>query len=284
MVLLAWFLGDPLYGGIYKWADEKGKVHFTENPGQIPPQYREKNKLEVIENEDSSAGTGDYPRQKGLPETSAGNLSSSGQSGEVKPVSKDQLQGFRNHYDKNYKTMTVSLEGLPSLGSHSAPVAIVEFTDYQCPYCRKHVFGALPQINAVYIEKGKVRYMIRDFPLDFHKRAPKAAEAAHCAGDQGEYWKMHHAIFDRRNFKVRDFIDFAKMIGLNTERYQDCMDVEKHKSRVQASFREASGKGISGTPSFVIGKTNGGKVTGYVLSGAQSFKHFSEMIQFFLAY
>ena len=275
-------LTGPLYAEIYKWKDENGSIHFTEDPAKIPPQYRTKEKLETIEMKSSSESLA-YPRQSGLPEVPAGNTSSAPVAGKSKLISKDRVQAYREHYDKHYKKMSVSLRGLPSLGRRSAPVAIVEFTDYQCTFCRKHVFNTLPALKSAYIDKGKVQYMIRDFPLGFHKLAPKAAEAAHCAGDQGEYWKMHQAIFSRRGFRLNDLFAIAKNIGLNTRSYKACMTRDKHRRRVERSFKEAHGRGIRGTPSFVVGKSKAGKVTGYVMSGVKDFEYFSEMIEFFRA-
>ncbi|MCH8209285.1 MAG: thioredoxin domain-containing protein [Nitrospinae bacterium] len=282
VVFLFCGLTAPLYAEIYKWKDENGSIHFTEDPAKIPPQFRTKEKVETIEMEGSSESL-DYPCQNGLPDGQSGNTTSAPVAGKIKRISKDRVQAYRKHYDKHYKKMSVSLRGLPRLGRRSAPVAIVEFTDYQCPSCRKYVFNTFQALKSAYIDKGKVKYLIRDFPLDFHKLAPKAAEAAHCAGDQGKYWEMHHAIFSRRGFRMNDLFDFGKAIGLNTKNYKVCMKSNKHRQRVERSFNQAKGRGINATPSFVVGKYKAGKVTGYKMSGSSGFKYFSEMIEFFLA-
>jgi protein-disulfide isomerase len=93
----------------------------------------------------------------------------------------------------------VSLSGNPMLGNKDAPITLIEFSDYQCPYCAQLAQAAWPSLKAEYIDTGKVRYVFRDFPLDhIHLHARKVAEAAHCTGDQGKFWEMHDVLFHNR--------------------------------------------------------------------------------------
>ena len=92
----------------------------------------------------------------------------------------------------------IGIGGNPALGDPAAPVTIVEFIDYQCPYCQGYAKNTFPRLKASYIDTGKVRYVARDFPLAKHERARPAAIAAACAGEQGWFWEMHDALFDRR--------------------------------------------------------------------------------------
>jgi protein-disulfide isomerase len=161
------------------------------------------------------------------------------------------------------------------LGDPSAPITIVEFTDYQCPYCSRHSLETLPQIVEKLIDSGQVYYQIKDLPLEqLHPNARLAAAAARCAGDEDEYWSMHDLIFDRQsewaplgNREVTDaFNSFAREISLNETSFSDCLSSGKHDASIDDNLAEAGALGISGTPFFFI--------DGYPLNGARPFEHF----------
>lgn len=99
---------------------------------------------------------------------------------------------------KDKTKLTIDVTGEPSLGKEGAPVTVVEFTDYQCPFCVRAFSDTYPQLRKDYIDTGKVKYVIRDFPLPFHSNAQKAAETANCAQDQGKYWQMHDKLFEQQ--------------------------------------------------------------------------------------
>jgi len=155
------------------------------------------------------------------------------------------------------QNVTVGLDDDPSLGDPNAPLTLVEFSDYQCPFCARHFRETLPQITAEYIKTGKLRYVFRDFPLDFHAQAERAAQAAHCAGDQGKYWPMHDQLFgDPRAIGLGDFTAQATAIGLDLVRFNACLSGGKYAEEVKKDLQEGQQLGITGTPGFFVGRTD----------------------------
>jgi protein-disulfide isomerase len=173
------------------------------------------------------------------------------------------------------QTGKLRLEGGFSLGSSDAPVTVVEFTDYVCPFCRQFQSTTFAEIRKKYIDTGKVRFVIRDFPLPNHPDAMPAAEAARCAGDQGKFWPMHDALFsDPGKLERKSLIDSAEALKLDVEAFRACLDGGKHKLEIQNDMQVASSLQIQATPSFLIGKTKGDEVSGTILVGAQPFAAF----------
>lgn len=156
----------------------------------------------------------------------------------------------------------------PAIGPKDAPVRIIEFTDYQCPFCGK----ARPTINQVLAEyKGKVRYVLRDFPLSFHKDALKAHEAARCAGEQDKLWEMNKKLFEnQRAIKVEDLKKYAGEIKLKMDKFEECLDSGKFADVVKQNQEYGEKVGVSGTPAFFI--------NGRMISGARPFSSFKEII------
>ncbi len=158
------------------------------------------------------------------------------------------------------------------LGNDDAPVTIIEFSDYECPFCTRFYLNTLPQIKSEYIDTGKVKLIYRDFPLNFHANAQKAAEAAECAGEQGKYYEMHDKLFDGGVVGgVSSFKQYAKNIRLNAGEFDACLDSGEMASEVQKDFQEGQKAGVRGTPTFFI--------NGQILTGAQPFEVFKEMIE-----
>jgi protein-disulfide isomerase len=169
----------------------------------------------------------------------------------------------------------------PSLGKSDAPVTIIEFSDYQCPFCQRYASSTLPELKRDYVDTGKVRYIYRDFPLDaIHPDARKAAEAAHCAGDQGKYWEMHDVLFKNwRALKVDNLKAYARAMELNEDKFTACLDQGKYASVVNENVAVGSALGITGTPNFFIGKTTSdGTIEGANLRGAQPTVNFRRVI------
>ncbi|MFN4182613.1 MAG: DsbA family protein [bacterium] len=179
----------------------------------------------------------------------------------------------------------VSIEGSPYFGSADAPVVIVEFTDYQCPFCGRHFRETLPLIRREYVEKGKVKYVLKDYPLDFHPQAKPTALAARCAGAQGKYWEMHDALFARQAMLGPVlFQQLARELQLNPEEFQECLTSGTFEKAVASDIASAQQAGIRGTPSFIIGKpTITGKVAGTILVGAVPFEKFQEILDALLS-
>ncbi len=128
---------------------------------------------------------------------------------------------------------------------------------------------------------GKIRYTFRDFPLSIHPQAPKAAEAAECAGEQGKFWQMHDLLFEQQSTwsgqsnAVDTFKGFAGKLGLNQTQFNTCIDGDKFKSQIDASVAQGTADGVSGTPAFLI--------EGQLLSGAQPLSTFQQTIDYYLA-
>lgn len=174
----------------------------------------------------------------------------------------------------------------PSLGRADAPVTIVEFSDYQCPFCGRFFATTLPALKTEYIETGKVRYVFRDYPIDqLHPQARKAAEAAHCAGEQGQYWKMHDMLFQNANaLAIPQLGEHARALGLETAKFDECLSSGRQAARVERGIADAAAAGVQGTPGFVIGKTTAGDVIeGTSVRGAQPLGTFRQIIDQILA-
>ena len=168
------------------------------------------------------------------------------------------------------------------LGRGDAPLTIVEFSDLQCPYCREFHATTFPQIKKEYIDPGKVRYIARDFPLDaLHPLAIAAARATGCAADQGRSWDMRHAILlNNRGLDAGAFAGFAHDMHLDVGAFERCVhDTARLDARWQRDKAQASGVGISGTPSFVVGRTAPTGLEGVRITGAKSFDVFDATLK-----
>ena len=153
---------------------------------------------------------------------------------------------------------TVSIEGGMTKGDKNAKLTLVEFTDYQCPFCSRHLRDTFPQIENEYIKTGKVRYVLREFPLEsIHPQAVKAAEAAACAGDQGKYWEMHDRLFSNQNaLAPAQLPGHAEAISLDATKFKTCLDGGKFTAKVRKDLTDAQKYGATGTPTFFIGLTD----------------------------
>jgi protein-disulfide isomerase len=157
----------------------------------------------------------------------------------------------------------------PSIGSASAPVTLVEFSDFQCPFCQR-VAPTLKQVKEKYGDK--VRVVWKDFPLtQIHPQAFKAGEAAHCAADQGKFWEYHDRLFaNQQSLQPNDLKKHASDLGLDAAAFATCLDTSKYGERVRDGVAEGSRLGVNSTPTIYI--------NGRVLSGAQPFETFVTVI------
>jgi len=179
-----------------------------------------------------------------------------------------------------------SVADAPALGRPDAPVTIVEFSDYQCPFCQQFFLATLPALKRDYIDTGKVRYVFRDYPLDqIHPQARKAAEAAHCAGDQGKYWEMHDLLFrSQRALALPQLSEHARTLGLQDAAFDGCLASGKYAERVSKGLSDGLAAGIQGTPGFVVARTESGpSVEGASVRGAQPVEVFRRLIDQLLA-
>ena len=166
-------------------------------------------------------------------------------------------------------------------GTRGSPATIVEFSDYQCPFCQRFFAMTLPALKKEYIDAGKVRYVFRDHPMDqLHPYARKAAEAAHCAGDQGKYWEMHDVLFQNPSaLGPPQLSAHAGAIGLDGPAFDACLSSGKHAARVERGVTDGAAAGVQGTPGFVIGVSKGGGVIqGTPVRGAQPLDTFRQVI------
>ncbi len=174
--------------------------------------------------------------------------------------------------------------GEPALGSATAPLTMVEFTDYQCPYCRRFQAEVWPKLKRYYIDSGKLRYIARDLPLEFHAAAAPAAEAAHCADEQGKFWDMHAALLGGAADLAAGGIDRrAHEIGLDMARFAECVARHPYAALIAAHARQADAVGINGTPGFVVGRAAHGELIGVRVEGAVPYDDFGELLRELLA-
>ena len=167
------------------------------------------------------------------------------------------------------------------LGDPNAPVTLIEFGDYQCPFCRKMFEDTESRLRAEYIKTGKVKMVYRDFPLDeIHPFARRAAEAAECARDQGKYWVYHDLLFERQSeIPTLDFVARAGELGLNVVQFRECYSSKKYAAEVEKDYQDGIAAGVNGTPSnFILGDN-------YVksLPGALPYESFKKAIDEALA-
>lgn len=171
-------------------------------------------------------------------------------------------------------------KGWNSLGRADAPITIVEFTDYECPYCKRFHRGTFAELKRSYIDTGKVRWVTRDLPLGMHPHALKAAQAVHCAGDQGKYWDLNDALLSNDPAPTDDVIEkLAENLSLDIKSFVGCLGSQKHVSDVQNDSNEAAALQISATPSFVLAKTSQDELDGILFVGIQSYAGFDSAIQ-----
>ncbi|OHA04032.1 MAG: hypothetical protein A3J58_03370 [Candidatus Sungbacteria bacterium RIFCSPHIGHO2_02_FULL_52_23] len=151
----------------------------------------------------------------------------------------------------------------PFLGDPSAPVTVVEFGDFQCPFCGKFFEAAEQDIIKTYVKTGKVKFVFRDFPLNsIHEEAQKSAEAAVCAHEQGQFWKYHDLMFGRQGqLSLKNYKAWAREIGLKTAQFDQCLDSGKYAAEIEKDLQDGIQAGVSGTPAtFVNGRLISGAV------------------------
>ena len=181
-------------------------------------------------------------------------------------------------------SVTLNVADAPTKGQANAPLTLVEFTDYQCPYCARHSKSVFPQLIKTFIDTGKVRYVLLDFPLAaIHPHAAKAHEAAHCAGEQGRYWELHDQLFAHpKELQGDKLAGHATAAGVaDATAFQVCLDSGKYEGQTKAGVTEGTKIGVRGTPSFALGRTqaNGTVKAVKLIRGAQGVPAFTTQIQ-----
>jgi protein-disulfide isomerase len=162
----------------------------------------------------------------------------------------------------------VELGGAPVRGNPKAPITIIEFSDFQCPYCVR-ARPSVARVRQVYGDQ--VRFAFRHYPLDFHQQAEKAGEGAACAGEQGKFWEMHDLLWENTaKLQVPDLKAHAVTLGLDAAAFGTCLDSGRYSQLVEGDLQAGQGYGVSGTPAFFV--------NGRPLVGAQPFEAFAQVI------
>ena len=162
----------------------------------------------------------------------------------------------------------IETAGSPAQGPSNAPIELVEFSDFQCPYCER-AFPTIKQVLSTY--GNKVHFVYRNYPLPSHPNARPAAEAAQCANEQGQFWAYHDRLFgDQSKLKDDDLKATAASLGMDAAKFNACFDSHKYKQRVDTDLQAGNEAGVNGTPAFFV--------NGRLLSGAQPFDEFKKVI------
>jgi protein-disulfide isomerase len=182
----------------------------------------------------------------------------------------------------------VELKGAPQKGNADAQVALIEFSDYECPFCIRHFRETMPLIEKNYIATGKILYVFRDYPIDqLHPQAVKAHEAARCGAEQDKYWEMHTTLFGApTQHSVEGLEATATKAGLDINKFRECIASGRTTPGIRKTAEDATNYGANGTPAFFLGvidkATNTVKVT-RGLSGALPFTQFAQAIEAVIA-
>jgi len=182
------------------------------------------------------------------------------------------------------QSVKISLDDDPIRGDPNAPISIIEFSDYQCPFCARFYTQTLPLLKEEYIDQGKVNFVYRDFPIQsIHPNALPAAVAAECADDQNKYWEYHDILFERQDSWAKQdsdlvmstFSQYATDIGLEQGQFDTCLGSGKYLQEVQNDLNDGRNYEVTGTPGFFIGNE---KIGFAKLNGAQPFDSFKKII------
>jgi protein-disulfide isomerase len=177
------------------------------------------------------------------------------------------------------ESLTIKGGGIYVLGKSDAPLTLVEFTDYECPFCKRFYETTFQTLKKNYIETGKLKFISRNMPLPMHPHALKAAQASTCAGDQGKFWEMKDLLFRNQNrLEVEALTGYANDISLNAETFKTCMADDARLKSISDEASYINSLGVNGTPSFVLGKSVGDSVEGRKIVGAQPLEVFEGAI------
>jgi protein-disulfide isomerase len=175
---------------------------------------------------------------------------------------------------------TLNLKGREMMGSKDAPITMVEFTDYQCPFCQRFHMTVFNELKKNYIDTGKVRFYSRDMPLEFHSNAVRAAQAGRCASEQGQFWQLRDVMgANPDKLDLDHILRFAADLKMDPGKLRACIESGKYLEPVQSDAAEAMKIGADGTPSFVIGKSIPDGVDGELVVGAMPYQVFDQKLK-----
>jgi len=211
--------------------------------------------------------------------------------GALKEVIKSQTDAVRQLLermtaprDAPFHEAGINVDGAAFYGKRDAKVTIVEFSDYQCPFCARYSQETFPQIERDYIQTGRVKYVFRDFPIEaIHPAALKAHEAVHCAAEQSKHREMHEKLFsNQRSMGRADLASYAQSLGLDATKFQKCLDGDLYSAKIRKGVTEGEQSGVRGTPTFFLGLTepDSSKVKAVRrIIGAQPYNAFKAAIE-----
>lgn len=247
------FLSQLVEKRVPQISEAEAEAWFNKNPGRLPPQLQGKKFAEI--KDVIVQGLTEQKRSEAFPAILEEMKARAGVKILLAPPK-----------------VQVAAEG-PSRGPATAKVTVVEFSDFQCPYCSR---GRQVMDEVVKAYGDKVRVVFRDFPLDFHQNAQKAAEAGHCADEQGKFWQMHDWMFEHQDkLGVDDLKAGARGLGIEGEKFDKCLTEGKHAQKVAANMQAGREAGVQGTPAFFV--------NGVFINGAQPFEKFKAEIDRALA-
>lgn len=182
------------------------------------------------------------------------------------------------------QSIVLDLAGRPSKGKATATLTLVEFSDFQCPFCGRHVSATEPQLTSEYVDTGRLKVVFMDFPLEaIHPLAFKAAETARCAGEQGKFWDMHDQLF-RTQATPAEFSNWAaqaRKVGLAMPEFERCLNSGRHAGGIRKDLAQGLAAGVNGTPGFFLAVTDPASTTVKTvrfISGAQPYAVFKAQI------
>jgi protein-disulfide isomerase len=190
------------------------------------------------------------------------------------PLDESGSQTESGSANENSERVDIDYEDAFFIGDENAPVTIVEFSDYECPFCAKFYSESLSSIKKNYIETGKAKLVFMDYPLEFHPNAQKAAEAARCfAAGGGNYFDYHDLLFEKQSsgFSNEKFKKWARDLGADGNKFDICLDSGTYAADVKEDFDYGASLGVSGTPAFFV--------NGISISGAQPYSVFEKVIE-----
>jgi len=183
-----------------------------------------------------------------------------------------------------FKEQVVSVGSSPYKGKADATVTLMEFSDYQCPFCARNYREVMPTLTKDYIDTGKLKFVMREMPIpSLHRNAMNASLAALCAGDQDKYWEMHNVLFEnQRELDIDNIKSLAASTGVDAATFNDCLDNKDHQKQVNRDIALGAKLGVRGTPGFVLGLTDPEDADKASMSiyvkGAKSLDHFQAVI------
>lgn len=199
---------------------------------------------------------------------------------QIRQLLEELVRNARPRQDPVTK-LKLDIGDAPVLGDPKAPLTVMEFTDYQCPFCQRFHLATFALLKRDYIDTGKVRFVNRDLPLtQIHPHALRAAQAARCAGDQGQFWSLRDQLQrGGEALELSNMLDYAATLNLNIASLRTCIENEKYRSVVENDARQAMSIGVNATPSFLIGKSTPTGVDGELVAGALSYEILSAKLK-----